>query len=120
LLAKFTLLKLYHELGGAECRRRHLQSFYFSSFLTRCPPTKHKGAPPLWAERLKDLLHDEWDKNFHLDDLSARLGVHPVTISRYFPLYFATTLGNYMLQIKGEQSAHHDPRQHRAAYPNCL
>jgi AraC family transcriptional regulator len=99
LSAKFTLLKLYHELVAQEVPEASTELLLFQLF-NPAKPVKHKAAPPLWAERLKDLLHDEWDKNFYLDDLSARLGVHPVTISRYFPLYFATTLGNYMQQLK--------------------
>lgn len=99
LPAKFTLLKLYHELAAGGSPAASTELLLFQLFNPVVVP-KHKGVPPLWAERLKELLNDEWDKNFHLDDLSARLGVHPVTISRYFPLYFATTLGNYMQQIK--------------------
>lgn len=100
LPTKFTLLKLYHELVTHDAPAIASTELLLYELFNPATPLKYKSTLPMWAERLKNLLNDEWDQNFHLDDLSVRLGVHPVTISRYFPQYFATTLGNYMLQIK--------------------
>ena len=102
LPAKFTLLKLYHELTDNSSHATSSAELLLYELFNPASPAKIKTGKqaPLWIERLKELLNDEWDKPFHLDDLSARLGIHPVTISRYFPLYFSATLGGYMQQIK--------------------
>lgn len=106
ITTKFTLLKLYRELDDnpihTDASAELLLYTLFSPVSTSA--VKAGKAAPEWATRLKELLHDEWDKPFHLDDLSVRLGVHPVTISRYFPLYFSSTLGIYLNQIKVDKA----------------
>jgi len=59
---------------------------------------------PPWILQLKTLLLDRWDETPALEELSLILGVHPVTISRYFPLYFNCSLGEYMRKIKIEKA----------------
>jgi AraC family transcriptional regulator len=102
---KFTLIKLYHELndvGSHAAASAHLM--LYELFHPAENEKKASGQIPLWVCILKDILHDEWDKTFDLHDLSSRLGVHPVTISRYFPLYFSSTLGNYLWFLKIEKA----------------
>ncbi len=36
--------------------------------------------------------------------MATIIGVHPVTISKYFPRYFSCTLGEYMRKLKIEKS----------------
>lgn len=55
---------------------------------------------PKWVSQLKEILHDDETENLSLQLLSAELGVHPAHLSRAIPKYFATTLGNYMRQLK--------------------
>lgn len=57
-----------------------------------------------WCIDLKDILNDEWDEKHNLSDLSQRLGVHPVTISKYFRKYFGCTYGDYVRKIKIDKS----------------
>jgi len=106
ITTKFTLIQLGRELkdesAQADTSAELLLYALFSPVLTST--VQRYKAPPPWAERLKELLNDEWDKPFHLDELSARLGVHPVTISRYFPLYFSSTLGIYINRIKVDKA----------------
>ncbi|MET6995928.1 helix-turn-helix transcriptional regulator [Chitinophaga defluvii] len=59
---------------------------------------------PQWAIRLQQLLHDTWDDTPSLTQLAAILQVHPVTISKYFPVYFSCTLGEYIRRIKVEKA----------------
>lgn len=56
------------------------------------------------SNRLKEILQDEWNQNHSLSDLSIRLGVHPVTISKYFSRYFGCTFGEYMRKIRVDRS----------------
>jgi len=59
---------------------------------------------PLWVNRLQQLLHDTWDDTPTLTQLAAILHVHPVTISKYFPVYFSCTLGEYIRRVKVEKA----------------
>lgn len=54
---------------------------------------------PRWISDLKSLLNEDLD-NVSLDNLSSTLGIHPVHLSRSFPKYFSSTLGDYIRQLK--------------------
>lgn len=56
--------------------------------------------PPGWILQITELLHDRWNEHLGLLALSREIGVHPVTISRYFPRYFGCTLSDYMLKLR--------------------
>jgi AraC family transcriptional regulator len=58
----------------------------------------------LWITQLYELLHDEYNCNWSLASLSEKLKVHPVTISKYFPKYFQTNIGDYVRKIKTGRS----------------
>lgn len=64
------------------------------------PVFPQKTPPPQWVSKLQQLLHDRWSETLSLQELSGEAGVHPVTISRYFPVYFGTTLGGYHRKIR--------------------
>jgi len=59
---------------------------------------------PRWIIDIKEILHDEFDFEWDLTNLSKKIGVHPVTISKYFSKYFHTTIGDYIRKIKIEKS----------------
>jgi len=59
---------------------------------------------PLWVSVLYDLLHDEYNNCWNLNDLSKKINVHPVTISKYFPKYFHSNIGDYIRKIRTERS----------------
>jgi AraC family transcriptional regulator len=101
LNTKFTLIKLYRELNDTGSHAHASAGLLlYDLFNPATRANTQSGTIPVWAERLRELLNDEWDRPFHLEDLSTRLGIHPVTISRYFPVYFSATLGIYINQIK--------------------
>ncbi len=102
LTSKFTLLKLYRELADNDSHATASSELLLYELFHPAISLKRKSGhtAPLWVIQLIDLLNDEWNSTFHLSDLADRLGVHSVTISRYFPLYFSSTLGSYILQIK--------------------
>ncbi len=54
---------------------------------------------PDWINDLKELLHYD-PKHLTLAYLSKQLDVHPVHISRAAPKYLATSLGEYIRQVK--------------------
>lgn len=59
-----------------------------------------EAAPPRWLKDIKAMLHDHWNENLSLSQLSSATGVHPVTISKSFRKFFGTTLGQYTRLIK--------------------
>jgi AraC family transcriptional regulator len=65
-------------------------------------PTENVRPP--WITSLYELLHDEDNTHWTLTSLSQTLNVHPVTISKVFPRFFKTTIGDYIRKIKTEKS----------------
>ncbi|GAB5555263.1 MAG: hypothetical protein Sapg2KO_48540 [Saprospiraceae bacterium] len=63
-----------------------------------------KRVRPQWIKDLTVLLHDNWNDQITLKEMSEIVGVHPVTISKYFRNYFSCTLGEYQRKLKIEQS----------------
>lgn len=59
---------------------------------------------PHWTIVLNELLHDNWSERMTLIEMSKAIGVHPVTISKFFRKYFACTLGEYQRKLRIEQS----------------
>ncbi|MCF0074247.1 AraC family transcriptional regulator [Dyadobacter sp. CY261] len=58
------------------------------------------GRPPGWVGKITELLHDRWNEQVSLRELSVETGTHPVTISKYFPRYFGCTLSEYMRKLR--------------------
>lgn len=57
-----------------------------------------------WISDLNDILNDEWNINHGLSELSQRLGIHPVTISKNFNKYFGCTYGDYVRKLRIDRS----------------
>lgn len=95
---KYALLKIYRECMIADTLTTTTVSSLVLSALT-VPPVRKKVMPP-WLQQLKTLLHDRWNDTLSLQEMSVILKVHPVTISKYFPLYFNCSLGEYIRKIK--------------------
>ncbi|OKS84776.1 AraC family transcriptional regulator [Mucilaginibacter polytrichastri] len=104
--AKFTLLKFYHELNDNDSPVPAAVQLMLYELLhpTRTEWQLTDKHLPNWASRLQQILHDEWNLPFDLHDLAKRIDVHPVTISRYFPLYFSATFSNYIRCIKVDKA----------------
>jgi YesN/AraC family two-component response regulator len=61
-------------------------------------------AKPLWVNKVREILHNDFHENISLKYLAQTLGLHPVYLSRSFPVYFKSTIGEYMRKIKIEKS----------------
>lgn len=55
---------------------------------------------PSWIKTVESILKEETEMPLTLSHLSERSGVHPFHISRMFPKYYGTTIGNYIRKIK--------------------
>jgi len=97
---KLSLLKIYKESRLADAAS---VTSIEASLLHLFSPRTSKNTPP-WIIQLRNLLHDRWNESLSLDELSAQLNVHPVTISKYFPRYFSCTLGEYLRKLRIEKA----------------
>lgn len=100
--AKLTLLKIYKELSvndefsGCSAEMLLLNLLEIRSV--------SKNARPKWIKVILELLNDKWNEEISLNDLAIAANVRPKTISKYFPKYFACTLGEYRRRLKIEKS----------------
>jgi AraC family transcriptional regulator len=59
---------------------------------------------PAWVKKVKEALHDINADALTWEGLSRTAGVHPVHLSRDFPRYFHTTVGDYLRKLRIEQA----------------
>lgn len=60
---------------------------------------------PAWVKKIKEALNDGDTTSLSWDALAAIAQVHPVHLSRQFPKYFNTTVGDYLKKLRIEQAA---------------
>jgi AraC family transcriptional regulator len=65
---------------------------------------KENKENPCWIKNIYELLNDETNRDWTLQQLASTLSVHPVTISKNFEKYFHENLGNYIRKIKIQKS----------------
>jgi AraC family transcriptional regulator len=99
---KLLLLKMYKEsLLCDEYSASTVQMLLLhAAQLTDNTPAKI----PEWTKTVYQMLNDEWDRTFSLDELASKTGVSATNISKYFPKYFRCTLGEYMRKLKVARS----------------
>lgn len=96
---KFLVLKVYKEcLINDNDSETSIKALLLNAF----DPLQEKKEriAPKWAALIAQVLHDRWNENVSLAELSNELNLHPVTISRSFPKHFHCTLGEYSRKIK--------------------
>lgn len=59
---------------------------------------------PRWVQEVDTILHDRWNQQLSLRELSVATGTRPVTISKHFRRYFAATLGDYVRRLRVSRS----------------
>lgn len=100
--AKLKILKIFHELfeqdGEQETSIKMLLLGLFHNY------NGGSRFKPKWIESLDYMLKDNWNETLTLKNLSDVLGVHPVTISKYFSKYFNCSFGEYRRKIKISKS----------------
>ena len=100
--ANLSLLKVYHELLiNDSYSHQSAQQIILSIFLKDESANK-----PEWINTLKTILNDRWQEFVSLDELSKELGLHPVSISKYFAKHAKCTLADYMRIIKVKRAVH--------------
>jgi AraC family transcriptional regulator len=100
--AKLIMLKVYKELLAADDFSGSSIKMLLLDLI--CAARELEKEPPGWVGIICELMNDKWNEPLTLKDLSRAAGVHPVTISRFFPKYFSCTFGEYMRRLKIEKS----------------
>ncbi|HMI04853.1 MAG TPA: AraC family transcriptional regulator [Pedobacter sp.] len=102
--AKFLMLQVFQELGADDTFTGTSIHMLLLHYLRQAKLWESDKKMPPWIYTIHSLLHDRWNENLQLSDLSAESGVHPGTISHYFPKYFSCTLGAYMRKLKVDRA----------------
>jgi len=100
--AKFIMLKVYKELLAADDFSG--PSIKMLLFNLVCAAQVIKKSQPHWVGIIYEMMNDKWNEPLSLRDLAVASGVHPVTVSKFFPEYFSCTFGEYMRRLKIEKS----------------
>jgi AraC family transcriptional regulator len=102
---KFTMLRIYKEaVSPSEACELAVHSLILGAVSKKADKAKKTFQLPRWADKVVQILHDRWDENLSLKELSEASGVHPITISKHFPKYFSCTLGEYTRRVRVEKS----------------
>ena len=101
--AKFLMLKIYRELLVGDHSTHPAIDALLIGLLHQPVPHPAEKSLPTWVSRVRDYIY-EAKESVSLISLAGSVGIHPVTLSRYFPRYFGCSLGDYMRQIKVEKA----------------
>jgi AraC family transcriptional regulator len=59
---------------------------------------------PEWVVAMKRIIREQHSNRFTLKELSKKLDIHPVHLSREFPKYFQCSLSEYLRRIKVKEA----------------
>lgn len=96
---RLSFLKIFRELQLGDISSSDSIESILLNALVEIRDEKSSAIPP-WLNRLDQILSDRWNEFISLNELSQELNLHPVTISKSFPIYFDCTLSDYMRKIK--------------------
>ena len=100
----FLMLHVYKELIAADTYAPDSIKMLLLNFLQQAEHWRRDDSIPGWMKKVHELMNDQWSETLTLKDLSLAAGVHPVTVSAYFPRYFSCTFGSYMRKLKVERA----------------
>lgn len=101
---RFFMLNVGKELTAADTFSGASIEMLLLGLFEAAKKQRKKESYPSWLHTIHTLLHDCWNESLTLQGLSMATGIHPVTISKYFPKYFSCTLGMYMRKLKIEKA----------------
>jgi AraC family transcriptional regulator len=102
--ARLLMLSVYRELLADDTFSHTSVKMLLLEFLNRAQCWREEKQLPGWIKKVYEVMNDRWDEILSLENLSDIAGVHPVTVSAYFPQYFSCTLGAYMRKLKIERA----------------
>lgn len=102
--ARFLVLKIFCEASSGDAYSHETIRMLFRDLVHFQRRKRLREQCPPWLKAVRDRLHDQWDGWPTLAELAQAAGVHPVTISKHFPKYFACTLGGYLRKLKVQRA----------------
>jgi AraC family transcriptional regulator len=72
----------------------------------RQPTGTATHTPPQWLRQARDMLQDQFAENLSLQEIACAVGVHPAHLARSFRQHFHCTVGDYLRNLRIEQSRH--------------
>lgn len=103
-LVKNNMIRIMGEVKDADDLSNLCIETTILGILSSLDHDKTGNKRPSWINQLYELLHDEFNTSWSLASLSEILQIHPVTISKCFPKYFNTNIGDYIRKIKTGRS----------------
>jgi AraC family transcriptional regulator len=101
--SKTVILKLQNEMLIDNKNNSTAVHSLLLELITKTTDISQIGTPK-WVVVLNELLYDHWNEHMTLNQMGKIVGVHPITVSKYFRKYFKCTLGEYQRKIKIEMS----------------
>ncbi len=102
--AQFPFLRMLKDASIGDLQSGESTKSAFLSFIANALNPDSLKTPPDWMRIIKEILHDRWNENISLHDLSVQADVHPVTISKNFRKFFNCTLSEYTRKLKVEHA----------------
>lgn len=60
---------------------------------------------PIWVKKVREILNDSFNTKITLQALAAETGVHPVHLSKKFPMYFGLGFGQYIRNVRVQKAS---------------
>jgi AraC-like DNA-binding protein len=95
----FLATRLYREFLGADnFSSLTIEGLMLEMLAETSRRSLHKSGhrPPLWLQRVREILDEQFGESLTLVTLSQTVGVHPVHISREFRRFYHCTIGEYV------------------------
>ncbi|MGI9075780.1 MAG: helix-turn-helix transcriptional regulator [Gemmatimonadaceae bacterium] len=73
--------------------------------LARIGASAGRGAHPKWLTEAMDIVHERFTGQLSLSELSTLVGVHPVTLARWFRRGYGCTVGQQLRRLRIEKSS---------------
>lgn len=73
-------------------------------FASRRQVNKKERKRPLWLEKTKDVLRENYQETLTLNELADFVGVHPTHLARVFRQFEHCTIGDYIRQVRIEKA----------------
>lgn len=80
-------------------------SYELGAELLRQSVPKQINYPPRWLRQVHAQLSEDPSNKFHLTDIAAQVGIHPVHLSRQFRRFYGINLGDFLRKRRVELSA---------------
>jgi len=101
---RFLILRIFKETLTADSYSGDSIQMLFSQLSGSGKSLDRYPSTPIWVKHIEELLNDCWNESPTLSELSMKLQLNPVTISKHFPKYFGCTYGEYMRRLKIDRS----------------